>query len=299
MKVFKGLLLSFLGLLLFLSLSIFGIMFTLNSTLLNPDFVVSEVNRVDMPSLTRELTEKLIIKQLPQETQFLEEAIYNAIPALEPWIREQLRAGINSGYDYFLGRSQRLSLVIPLEPLKTDLRDKLRQAFMQSPSAQLPGLSPAQVEQYFNQFYQEFSKQIPASFELNESLLSPEVLAQIRQVKQYIGYFQLGYKALIGFMVLLILGIILLNRRVRSITRELGINFLIYGALEYAGIFLAKYVAPTSLPLPEMPRAIQTWLPQLFVDFLAPLEIFSLALVASGIALIIVSFVYKPRPVEL
>ncbi len=299
MKVIKGFVLSLLGLLLFLALSIFGISFTLNSTLLNPDFVVSEANKIDITSLTRELAEKLIIEQLPQEVQFLKEGIYNAIPDLEPRIREQLRAGIYSGYDYFLGKSQRLSLVISLEPLKTDLRDKVSQDFMQSLPPQLSGLPPAQIEQYFNQFYQESSKQIPSSFELNESLMSPEVLTQIRQVKQYIGYFQLGYKVLIGFLVLLILGIILISRQVRSATRELGINFLIYGALEYAGIFAAKYFTPADLPLPGIPRALQTWLPQLLADLAAPLELFSLILVAAGIILTVVSFIYKPRPAKL
>jgi len=86
MKVLKGLVLSLLSLLLFLSLSIFGIAFTLNSTILNPDFIISEVGKVDVSSLVREQ----IGTQLPQEAQFMEEAIYDVISDQEPWLKEQL-----------------------------------------------------------------------------------------------------------------------------------------------------------------------------------------------------------------
>ena len=57
-------------------------------------------------------------------------------------------------------------------------------------------------------------------------------MSQIQQVRQAIGYFQLGYEALIGFMLLLILGIILIDHQVRGVTRRLGITFVTYGAIE-------------------------------------------------------------------
>jgi len=299
MNVLKGLVLSLLSLLLFLSLSIFGLAFMLNSTILNPNFVVTEVDKIDVSSLIREIAEEQIGEQLPQEAWFLKEAIYNVISDQEPWIKEQVSAAIYSGYDFLLGKSESLILIISLGPLKEDLRESLRQAFMQSLPPQLSGLPQAQIEQYFDEFYQQFAEQIPSTFEFDESMLPPEVMEQIIQARQGIGYFQIGYNALIGFMVLLILGIILVNRNVRSITRGLGITFLIYGAIEYAGIFAVRYFVPTSLPmLPEIPVSLQMWVLQLFGDFLAPLEMFSLGLLAGGVVLLIVSFFCKPRLVE-
>ncbi len=298
MKVIKGLVLSLLSLLLFLSLSIFGIAFTLNSTLLDANFVIAEVNKIDMSALTRELTDMLIIQRLPQEVRFLKDAIYGAVTDFAPSLKEQLKTGINSSYDYFLGKSQTLNLTISLEPLKTGLRDRMRQAFLQSPPPQLFGLPPARVDQYFDQLYQQFTQPIPSSFKIDESSLGPQTVELIRQVKQYLGYFQLGYRALIGFMVLLILGIVLINRQVKKITRELGVNFLVYGALGYLGVFAAKYFAPMSLPLPGMPQSLQTWLSQFLVDLMAPQEIFSVVLMAGGIILTVVSFIYRQRPAE-
>lgn len=293
MKFLKGLALSILSFLLFLSLGVFGMVYMLNNTFLNPDFVVAQVDRLDISSLARELTEEQISGQLPQEAEFLEEAIYSAISDQAPWLKEQVNAGIYSFYDFLLGKSERLSLIISLEPLKESLRDSLWQAFMQNTPPELSGLPQAQIEQYFNQYYQQFSEQIPSTFELDESSIPPEVMAQLVQARQYISYAQTVYYALIGFMVLLVLGIILINRNVRKTTRGLGVPLLTYGALEYAGIWVTKYLTPTYLSMAEMPSSLQMWLMGLIGDFLAPLEMFSLGLLAGGIALLIVSFVYK------
>ena len=129
MKVLKGFGLGILGLLLFLSLSVFGIVFMMNSTLLSPRFVTAEVDKIDIPGLVRDLTEKQISGQLPQEATIIKESLYAVISAQEPWIKEQLNTAIYSGYDYLLGKSDRLSIVISLEPLKASLRDSLWQAF--------------------------------------------------------------------------------------------------------------------------------------------------------------------------
>ena len=363
MKVLKGLALSLLSFLLFLSLAVFGIAFTMKSTVLNPDFVAAEADKINVSSLVRELAEEQINEQLPQEFWFLKETLYSSVADLEPSLKGQLNAGIYTFYDFMLGGSESLSFTVSLEPLKEDLRDSMWQAFSeqllpalpslledqikayldqhyqeliaQIPSEYLPpelaglpeeqvkayitqhyqeiigqipeeylppeltGLLENQLEQYFDQFYQQFAVLIPSSFEFNESFIPPDAMEQIIMTRQYIGYFQLGYNLLIGFMALLVLGIILINRDVRSITRGLGITFLTYGAFEYAGILVAKYFIPTSLPmLPQIPSSLQMWLLGLFGDFLSPLEMFSLGILIGGVALIIASFFFKPRLAE-
>ncbi len=293
MKFLKGLALALLSFLLFLSLSVFGLALTINYTILNPDFVISEINKLDIASLAGEL----IGEQIPQEGEFMAEAIDDAIADLEPWIKEQADTVIHSGYDYLLGRSQSLNLVIPLEPLKESLKESTRDAFFQSLPPEAKGLPPAELERYFDEYYQDFTKDIPSTFELNESSLSPEVMAQVEQAKQAVGYFQLGFKALIGFMLFLTLCIILINRQVKSTTRGLGITFLTYGAFEYAGIFAIKHLAASQLAQLELPSSLQTWLPQFLADFLVPLQMFSLGLLIAGVILIIISIAYKsPEP---
>jgi len=291
MKFLKGLALSLLGFLLFLSLSIFGLALTLNYTILNPDFIVSEVDELDISSLV----EEFLSEEIPQEEPYLAEVLDNTIADLEPWIKEQVNAGIYTSYDYLLGKSESLSLVISLEPVKDNLKDNLRKAILESPPLELEGASPAEIELYLDEAYSEIDEMLPPRFEFNVSSLDPEVLAQLEQARQYIGYFQLGYKLLIGFILLLILGIILIHRQVKRATREIGIIFLTYGVLEYIAIFVTKYLAGTQLTKLDVPAQLQTLLPQLLSNFLAPLEIFSICLLVVGVALIIVSFVYKPR----
>ncbi|MEE8619071.1 MAG: hypothetical protein V3S84_02975 [Dehalococcoidales bacterium] len=299
MKFLKGLAISLLSFILFLSLGVFGTVYMLNNTLLNPDFVSAQIDKIPVSSLIREMTEEQIGEQVPEEARFLEEAMYNAIAENEPWLKEQVNAGIYSFYDFLLGKSERLSMIISLEPLKEGLRDSLWQAFMQDLPPELSALPPAQIEQYFNQYSQEFSAQIPTEIRFDESQIPPEVMAQLLQARQYIGYAQTYYYPFIGFMVLLVILIILLHRSVKGATRGLGITFLIYGAIEYASIWAAGYFGPTYLPLVEIPSSLQMWLTGFINDLLAPLQTFGIGLMAAGAALIIVSIVYpRLRPVE-
>jgi len=196
-----------------------------------------------------------------------------------------------------------LNLVISLEPVIESLEDTLEAAFLESPPPDLAHLPPAELEYYFNEYFGELAASV---FELNESVLGTEApaeiasaLAEVEEVlaeaRQYVGYFQLGYNLLIGFILLLILGIVLINRQVKGATRKLGIIFLTYGVPMYVGTFIAKYFARTQLTQLDLPAQFQTLLPQFLSDVLAPLVMFSLGILIAGVVLIIVSFVYKPR----
>jgi len=291
MKFLKVLALILLGFLLFLSLSIFGVALMLNLTIFNSNFIVSEVDELNISSLAKDLFHQ----QLILSESYMTEAVDNTITELEPWIKEQIHTSIYSGYGYLLGKRQSLNLEIPLAPLKDSMKNNLREAILQSPPPELTGAPSTAIELYINEAQQAVDEMIPPRFELNESSLSPEVLSQLTEVKQAIGYVQLTYKVLIALILLLILGIVLLKREVRGTTRELGIIYTTYGAFEYLGIIIIKRLAGAQLPQLGIPLPLQDWLPQFLRGVLLPLEIFSLSLLIAGVALIVVSFVYKPR----
>jgi len=295
-KFLQNLALGLFSFLLFPSLAIFGVLYMLDNTILQPDFVVSELDRLDMPSLLGEF----FSVEVPPEVPYLDEVIDETITNLEPWMKEEISTTIYTGYDYFMGRAQSLNLVFSTESAKETLRENLWEAFSASPPPELKGLPSALKEQYFNEFYQQqFGEIIPSTIEFTESSLPPDVLAKLEQARQALGYFTLLYLGLIGFMLLLVLGIILISRQVKDITRRLGIPLLTYGAIEYAGIFAAKYFADRPLPIPGLPSSLETWMPQFLYNVMAPLEMFSLGLLIGGIVLVIVSFVYKPRQPSL
>jgi len=391
MKILKGLALGLLAFLLFLSLSIFGWAFTLNSTILNPNFITAELDRIDVSSLAEEIlseqilgeelpeelrstlldtidrlespvkeqlnatihaiynyllgkkespelaltlrnsladpnflaslidalnlsslaTEYLseqLVGQIPEEMEFLveqlEEYLDDAIAELEPTIKEELSATAGPISDYLLGISQSLRVEISLEPVMESLKEPLRAAFLESLPPEFADLPKSTLDLYFEEFFAGFTEIIPATIELDETLIPPDIPAQIAdalavaeealvQAREYVSYFQLGYKLLIAFIVLLIAGIILLNREVRSSTRKLGSTFLTYGILWFAGILVAKYFTRTFIAQIDIPSSyLKELLPQLVSDFAAPLQMLSLGLLIGGVVLIVVSFVY-------
>ena len=304
MKFLKGLALSLLGIILFLSLSVFGLVLALNQTVLNPDFMVSQVNRLDMSSLAGEFFGDLITEQIPggqppQGEAIMAEVVEDTLADLEPWIEEQMSIVIHSTYDYLLGESQNLNLVISTDQLKEILKDNLKPALIRS-IPELASLPPAMIDTAFDEYYQEFSAQIPATIDITEEMIGPEVMTTIEQVREYVSYIQIAYKALIGFMLLLIGLIILIHRQVRGSTRQIGITFLVYGIPGYVGTFFIKNYAMGYLTQLTgqfgLPASLQAWLPQFVNDILAPMQMFSLGILIGGVVLLVVSFVYKREP---
>ena len=108
MKFPKGLALGLLGILLFLSLAVFGLVLTLNQTILNPDFMVSQINKLDISSLAGEffgefLSEQIPGGQTPEGKALMAEVIDDTLADLDPWIKDQMGTVIYSGYNYLLG----------------------------------------------------------------------------------------------------------------------------------------------------------------------------------------------------
>ncbi len=301
MKVLKGLALSLLSFLLFLSLTVFGFAFTAKSTLLNADFVADEVDKLNVTQAVKELVEPQIAVQIPPEAKPVKDAIYAILPSQEPWLKEQARALITTFYDFMLGKADRLSFSVSLTALKGSLKDSMRQAFMQNLPPEYASLPQSAKEQAFEQLYQEYAGMVPDRFSLSEGDIPPETMAQLTIAKRWLSYVPLIYNGLIAFMLLLIVLTILLQLDVKKITRGLGITFLTFGFFEYASIWAAKILAPKGFTLPGMdmiPPSLQTWTAQLSLDLMKPLEVFSLGCLIGGIVLLVVSFVYPARRTE-
>jgi hypothetical protein len=294
MKVFKVILLVVLGILLSLSLLIFGLALTLNQSVLNPDFIAEHVERLDIAALADEVVKE----QVPPEAaefmgESLDEVLGDTIADIEPWMKEQARDGIYVFYDYIEGRSESLSLIISLETVKESFRANLLAAILASPPPELVGFPPAEIELQFNEYWSQIDEEIPSALELDETMLDAEVMEQIAHARQYVGYFNLAFIVLIALSLLLILLIILTHFSVRGSTRQLGITFLSIGVVSLAGAFIARSVASSQLVQNELPSTLQAWAPEVVTDVLMPLGIYGIGLIVVGIALTVVSFVYK------
>lgn len=375
MAFLKNLAVSLFSFFLFLSLTIFGLAFTVKSTALNPDFITAELNRLEISSLVKEFVQ---IENPPGQPDF-NKTINKTISDIEPKIKEEAGSAIHSVYDYLLGETQNpdLKSVLRRTFLSTDFvtplvhsldisslaGDLITQQITQETPIEIPnlgkyvsdalaaaetplkqqvitvsgpvfdyllGISPTlrtsisleQVKTNLTQVLlnspppeltsiprdirQEFSAQIPTTYTIDESLIKPELQADIAsglataeeglgQARQYVAYFQQYYTLLLVFMALLVIGIVLIVRNIKDITHRLGVPLVTYGALEYAGIWATKYlISSGKWQFPDMPTQLETWLFQFINNMLKPLEIFSLALLIGGAVLVVISFIYKP-----
>jgi hypothetical protein len=230
--------------------------------------------------------------------EFVREAVDDVIADLEPWIKEQTHTAVYAGYDYLLGKSESLNIVIDLRPMKENLRESLWQALTESPPPLLELLPPAELEQLFDQLYGEFAEQIPATYEINEStitMMSPGAMDVLEQARRYIGYEQLAYRISIGAMIGIIVGLIFLHRRVKGAARSIGIPCLTVGIPAFVFTLVIPHFVGTWMGQFPLPAQLQGWLLQFFNDILAPVKMYGIGLMATGIALLVVSVVYKRR----
>lgn len=88
--------------LLFFSLLVFGVLYTVNSTVLNPKFVVDRIEEIGITELIDEVVE---IEE-PQDSGEVTGLIRELTPKIEPLVKERTEVAVNSVYDYLLEKRQ-------------------------------------------------------------------------------------------------------------------------------------------------------------------------------------------------
>jgi hypothetical protein len=279
-SIFSGLF-SFI---LVIALVALGIALTINHTILNPDFAISEIDKLDVQSIVVEQVKS----QLPEGVPYISEIFDEVVAELEPWLKEQTSEVIYAGYAYLEG-DEELNIVIPLEQVKSSIKDNLAQAMRESPIPELEGLSQEQLEFAIALACAQVDSQVPQQFEINEALLGTETVTQLQKVREIAAYIRLGYKVLIGLSALLVLLIALIQWwRAKSIARFTGIAFTVAGAISLIAALVAKSIIFQIIPA-DIPAELTALLPQLISDISYPLLIYSIGILAAGIGLIVLS----------
>jgi len=357
MSALKGVATGILSFLLFLTVSLFGVAYLVHSTVLSPDFVADQVNDVDVPAVIEDVIDENA-GMLPDELAFLEDNISDIVASQEPWLKEQLNNAIYAGYDFLLGKTDRLAVTVSLASLKVDLQESLWDALNDQlsevlsdlignelrpyleqnwdevypliESRYLPaggaGLTKEQLlpflddylrdiqatirEQlndpqvagffsdilrpYYDEFYREFSAEIPDELSFSQADLDADTYDTLLMARLYVGYFQTGYWVAIVVMVVLAGLIFAINRDVRKTCRALGISLCVYGVLELAGVIVAKVMDPAKF-ITDLPEWALPIINNVYGDVTGLLLAYSLIILAIGIVLLVVSFVYKRK----
>ncbi len=277
----------------------------LRETILDPNFAVSIIEEADLIPLIEKLIEEMIPEEVLPQDFSIEPYLDDIAIALEPWLKEQADAIVPPLYDYILGQSQGIDPVISLEFPEDSFRETLEEAFLKSPPPLMAGLSQTELKQEFDEYYSQFEADIPSQFEIDlNEIETPDQITEsladaekaLAEARRGIGYFNLAYGLLIGFILLLIAGIILVYREVKGASRTLGSTFLTYGIFNLIAVFVARGVAGSQIAQrDDIPASLQTWLTQLINSSLTPLLILAIVLLIIGAALLTTSFVYRRR----
>ena len=274
-------------------MSCFGLFITLNSTILNPNFAVKEIQNLDVTEIAREY----IKEQLSGEAIYYSSAIDNTLIQEKPWIDQQIKQIIFNSYDYFLGATDRLLFVFPLEEIKPILINNVMDSILLSPPPEYRNLSVQEKEQYLAELKSQLQVRIPSSYELDidQSLIGQDNMQALEQIKQGIVYFRISFWILIS-SILVIIGLsALIQKQAKGFSRMMGISFLAAGAVCGTIYFIVKLAIPLNIQS-ELTVQISTWLPVFIGDLLSPLGIFSLIVFTVGGICLAVSFLIHSHP---
>lgn len=265
-----------------------GIVISLNLTMLNPDFAISELDKLDGYSI---ISDK-VRDEIPAEEPYVAQLVDETIIELEPWLRDQTNTAVHAIYAY-LKEDQELNIVIPLGQVRACVKENVEQTILELLPPEFGGASQGQIQAFLPLVYAEIDNRIPEQMELNETFLGPEVTAQFQKARQIVGYIQLGYKLSIGLAVLMILLIALMQWwPMKPITLYVGIPMAVAGAVSLVGSIVAGTLI--SGLLHDMPPEIMPILPQLISDVTHPLRMYGIAVLITGIGLIVLSIKLSP-----
>jgi hypothetical protein len=292
MSAVRGFFSGVFNFLLFDVLVLLGLIITLNLTVLNADFVTDELEKLDVYPVIIEQAETMIPGQ-----QYIDSATVDEIVAdLTPWFKEQADTVIHGVYDYVKG-DQALSVNISLEPVRDEVKEKVRQAALNMLPPEYQGASQSVIDAFMSQIYAGVDAVIPANFQLNESVVGSEVMAQLQQAKEIIGYIETAYSYLIAGAVLLVLLIALAHWwQPKPIARSIGITFILVGVVCILGPLLDTLiirVLSQALSSVGVLSGLQDKLPQLASDLIAPIRAYGIGFLGSGIVLVAISFLFR------
>ena len=182
MRIVRGVFSGIFSFVLVIVLVTLGIVVTINHTILNPNFVISELDKLDVYSIIADQVKN----QLPEDEPYIAQIVDETLTELEPWIKEQTTTVVYSGYAYLKGEEE-LGIIIPLEQLRASLKEHLA-AIRESPPPELEGVSQSQIEAFISQACTQIDSLIPQQIEINEALLGAEIVTPLQKAKEIISY---------------------------------------------------------------------------------------------------------------
>ncbi len=276
------------ALILAITLIALGAAIAINSTVLNPEFIASELEDVDIHLMLTDQAKQ----EIPPALSFLNPIIDDAAVDLEPWIREQVLTVLHAVNAYLRGE-QEFRIVISVEEAKSYLITRLNEVLISSPPPGFPQIPEGEVDAFVRVIEQELDAHIPDVLHIEESDLDEQTMAELRNARQLTSYLTTSLRVLPVIAVLMILVIALvLGWRSRPLSRYVGASFVLAGSLCLGVVLVVRSVLPAMMS-PEVPSEVATALPDFISGISHPLVVYGAVVLLVGVGLVILSFRLK------
>jgi hypothetical protein len=356
MGFLRGLGTTICSILLFLALSSFSAAYLVNNTVLNTDFMNTQIDKLPLSEMASDIINDQVQEQIPQDSEFINGVVTSIVDKQEPLIKDQLHKAINDGYAYFQGDVDTLSVTVSLAEIKQSLTQDVWQAAKDYLALQLSSMSEAdadayaadivariprdaypstlmsipstlrtelvkqyvltlggrgtfdpaalgldqtiepQVKSLLEQYLTDTVSGMDDTYSINESTIGSGTMTSIRDVRKAVLIFKVAYIYLIVGMIVLAGLIFLINwKNIRASMRALGIDLLIFGILDLAGILVAKYIQPQKFIFEnqDISVSVQNWVNGLVSDVSSIMMTLSIGILVVGVVLLVVSFFIK------
>lgn len=160
----------------------------------------------------------------------------------------------------------------------------------------------SQVKAAIEQYFGDTINDIEDTYTLDESTIDASTMQSLQDVRTGIDYFKAGYVWLIFVMIVLAGLIFLINwKNIRASVLSLGIDLLIFGVLDLAGVLLVRILQPEKFIYEntDVAVSVQNWINGLVSDITGIMMTLSIAVLVIGAGLVAASFfIQKPETVD-
>ncbi len=286
MKVLRGITVVLVTLILAVALVPLCLLLVVNNTVLNPHFVIQNINHIDVMRAADDYLTDLV----PAESAQFHEAIRMTLEQNQVWIKQQINEVILDSYAYLLTKTENWSIQIETESIANNLFDNLLSAYEQSLPFDYAESSVSERQQYIADLRSQFMAAVPDQIRITKDDVPLETWPKIQQAREIIGYIKIGYYSTIAVCGLMILSLFLLYLKIKKPFRILGILCMSEGVIGTAGFFITRLVIPQFITISEMPAFIQGYIPVWINNLLLPWGIFTICLLIIGVGFLVISF---------
>ena len=259
----------------------------INGTLLNCNFMQAQAEALDVEAIG-EAAKELVSRSLHPQQQQINVALDSTVQELEPWLKEQACSIVQQSYDYFLRKKTDLNISISLEPVHESLRKNLENNLLNSP--ELKDATPDQVKSTIDYTYFSAFGGIPKKFVLSSTSSSPETITTLKQVTQFVLWYQIAFWLFIVLLFIIIFLIVRLSSDFQVATKLIGMNLFCGGLLGFIYSFVIIEVVKLATNYIELSSS-QSWLIKAVGRTIAATRTPNIIVFVSGIFIFLLAFI--------